>query len=82
MGLLEATNGAMLTVANNVVNTGANITASGTGSVVDLAGVTITGGTLTASGGAALETTGNNTFTGVTIAAGTTYPVASGTTTV
>jgi hypothetical protein len=82
MGLLEATNGATLTVANNVVNTGANITASGTGSVVDLAGVTITGGTLTASGGGALETTGNNTLTGVTIATGTTYPVAGGTTTV
>jgi hypothetical protein len=44
--------------------------------------VTITGGTLTASGGAALETTGNNTLAGVTIAAGTTYPVAGGTTTV
>jgi hypothetical protein len=50
-GLLEATNGGTLTLAADVVDTGAHITASGTGSVVKLDGVSITGGTLTARGG-------------------------------
>ncbi len=81
-GLLEATNGGTLTVAANVLNTGANITASGTGSVVSFDGASITGGTLTATNSGSLATTGSNTLTGVTIASGTTYPVANGTTTI
>jgi hypothetical protein len=82
-GLLEATNGGTLSVATNVTNTGAGaITASGTGSVVSLDGVTVTGGTLTATGGGALTTPGTNTLAGVTVAAGTTYPIATGSTTV
>jgi len=64
-----------------VTNTGANITASGSGSVVNIASSNITGGTLTASGGGALNPTGNDTLTGVTISSGTTYPITAGTTT-
>ena len=77
-GTLEATVGGTLAVDNNVVNTGGKITASGTGSIVDLGGVSITGGTLTAKTGGALETQGTTTLSGVTLATGTTYPVATG----
>jgi YVTN family beta-propeller protein len=58
-GLLEATNGGILELAGGVTfnNTGANITASGTGSMVEfLSGPTIQGGTLTTGGGGSLGT--------------------------
>jgi fibronectin-binding autotransporter adhesin len=77
-GTLEATNGGTLTLNTTVVNTGANIKASGAGSVLSLINASITGGTLTASGGGVIDPTGSDTLSGVTIASGTIYPIATG----
>jgi fibronectin-binding autotransporter adhesin len=70
-GLLEATNGGILSITNNVTNTGANITADGGTVSVN---ATITGGTLNQVGTGVL-TSGSATLNGVTISAGSTYNV-------
>ena len=52
-GLLEATNnGTLYLYSTTINNTGANITASGSGASVGLYGVTVNGGTLNNNGGA------------------------------
>ena len=76
-GLLEATNGNTLAIQTNVENTGGSITASGAGSIVDLAGVTVRGGTLATTGGGAIQSSGTNQLYDVTIASGTTYPISN-----
>jgi hypothetical protein len=64
-GLLEATNGATLTLSgNNIANSGGQISAIGTGSIVQVNGATINGGTLTGTGGGSFNNAGTTTFTG------------------
>jgi fibronectin-binding autotransporter adhesin len=65
-GLLEATNGAALSLGGaSLNNTGGTIAGSGTGSTVQLSGTNITGGTLqTGSGGQLLQSGGFSTFNG------------------
>src|SRR6516162_844303 len=71
-GLLEATNGGILTLHNTI--TGGNITASGAGSTVNVEG-TISGATLNTLGGGVMQSgaSGNPDLNGVTISSGSTY---------
>jgi fibronectin-binding autotransporter adhesin len=71
-GLLEATNGDTLSIQAAVANASGKITASGTNSVVSLAGATVSGGTLNSSGGGAIVATNNTILNGVTISSGST----------
>ena len=80
-GTLEATNAATLNLFNTITNTGANITASGTGSTVNIDDATIIGGTLNATGGGVMQTVGSSDLKGVTISSGTTYATGAGETT-
>ena len=67
--MLEATAGGVLAIQTNVTNTAANITATGSQSVVTISSnAVITGGTLTTASGGAMGTT-NATLQGVTISA-------------
>src|SRR5208337_3307287 len=83
-GLLEATNSGTLQLYGNVIyNAGANITAGGAGTTVDLVGTTIYGGTLNNNGGT-METVGTATLDGKTTGALTlngTYKTTGGATT-
>ena len=80
-GLLEATGGGALTINTTVVGAGGNITASGTGSSVNLNNATIRGGTLNSSAGGVLQTVtgttavldGSTVAGAVTLSAGSTY---------
>ena len=80
-GLLQATGGGALTINTTIIGTGGNITASGTGSSVNLSNSTIRGGTLNSSAGGVLQTVvgttavldGSTTAGAVTISAGSTY---------
>jgi hypothetical protein len=64
-GLLEATNGATLTLnGNNIANSGGQISAIGAGSAVQVNSVTFNGGTLTGTGGGVFNNAGSSTFTG------------------
>jgi hypothetical protein len=84
-GLLEATNAGNLALGSvGVTNTGGNITASGTGSVVSLGNSSVTGGTLNTVSGGVIETAGSTTatLTGVTISKGSTYTASDNATTV
>ncbi len=67
-GILEATGGATLVIASPTVNdANGTITATGTGSVVQLAGTTITDGTIITSDGGAIEAkSGVDEISGVT----------------
>jgi hypothetical protein len=79
--LLEATNSGTLNLFNTITNTGGNITAAGSGSIVNVFG-TITGGTLNTSGGGVMESVGGSAkLAGVTVSTGSTYTAALGTTT-
>ena len=79
--LLEATGGGALTIGTTVVGTGGNITASGTGSSVNLNNATIRGGTLNSSAGGVLQTVAGTSATldgstaagAVTLSTGSTY---------
>jgi hypothetical protein len=79
--LLEATAGGTLAIATNVTNTGANITATGSLSLVTVSSSAITGGTLNTANGGAIETTAAATLQGLTISAGSTYTSLDGVTT-
>jgi hypothetical protein len=73
-GTLEATRSATLNLYQTITNTGANITASGSGSTVNINDATIVGGTLTATGSNVMQTAGGSAeLDGVTISSGTTY---------
>jgi fibronectin-binding autotransporter adhesin len=80
-GLLEATNGGILTLATSTLlnNGGGNITASGAGSTVNVTNTAIAGGTLNTTGGGVMQTVGNSLLAGgtangaVTISDGSTY---------
>jgi len=85
-GLMEATGGATLdvTVVNPLKNTNGTITASGSGSLVEIGSATIQGGTLTTTGGGAMETVTGATLDGITNGAitlsnGSTYTAPVGT---
>jgi hypothetical protein len=80
-GLLEATGGGTLDLQSAVTNTGGNITATGTNSVVNLFGSTITGGTLNTSSGGTMFI-GNSALSGVTISSGSTVTASDNTSTV
>ena len=81
-GLLEATNGGTLAFGGvAVTNTGGNLTASGTGSVVSLFNTSVTGGTLNTSGGGVIESGGTTTLNGVTLSSGSTYTASNNATT-
>jgi hypothetical protein len=67
-GTLIATAGGTLQLTSQTIdNTGGNIYAVTTGSVVNLANTSVTGGTLTALSGGVLQTVGTATLNGVTI---------------
>jgi hypothetical protein len=73
---MEATAGGTLVfAADSVTNTGGTILASGTNSIVDLAGVTITGGTLTSSTGGIFQAYSGATLNTLTISTGSTVNV-------
>jgi hypothetical protein len=76
---LEATSGGTLNLVGAYTNTGGNILATGTNSVVNLNGSTITGGTLTTASGGVIENNGTATLNGVTIPAGSTLTLADNT---
>ena len=85
-GTFEATNGGILliTASNPVNNQGGSITASGSGSTVNIMNATIQGGTLTTSGGGVMQTVNSAVLDGsthgaITIADGSTYLAAPGT---
>ena len=80
-GTLEATNGGTLNLFNAITNTGGAITASGTGSTVNIDGATVVGGTLNTASGGVVETVGTSTLNGVTISSSSTYTTAAGATT-
>ena len=69
-GTLEATNGGTLNLFNTITNTGGAITASGTGSTVNIDDATVVGGTLNTASGGLLQTVGTSTLNGVTISDG------------
>jgi fibronectin-binding autotransporter adhesin len=83
-GTLEATNGGTLQIDNNFNNKGGSIIANGTGSTVQVNGVTIQGGTLTTENGGFMGTFGNggrsildgSTEGAITLSAGSTYTTA------
>jgi fibronectin-binding autotransporter adhesin len=79
-GTLEATAGGTLNMQTVTTNTGGNITASGTGSVVNFTS-SVTGGTLNSSSGGILQTAANDTanLSGVTISTGSTYTTGNNT---
>ena len=80
-GTLEATGGGVLQLFNTITNTGGAITASGTGSTVNVDG-TIAGGTLNTASGGLMQTVGSSAdLNGVTISSGSTYAAGPGTTT-
>ena len=86
-GTLEATGGGILDLATSsaIDDSGGKITATGSGSTVEI-GTTIQGGTLKTSGGGIIETTGTATLDAstdgaITLSNGTTYTAGSGTTT-
>ena len=80
--LLEATAGGLLSIQTNVTNTGANITATGSLSVVTISnGATITGGTLNTANGGAMDSVGSATLQGVTISAGSLFTSSDNSTT-
>ena len=75
--LLEATSGGTLSIQNGVNNAGGNITASGAGSMVQMASANITGGTLSTLSGGTMDTAGGATLNGVTISKGSTYTASN-----
>ena len=77
---LEATAGGVLQLFNKITNTGGAITASGTGSTVNV-NATIVGGTLNTTGGGLMETVSSADLNGVTISTGSTYTTGGGATT-
>src|SRR5580658_602797 len=86
--LFEATNGGtlLLNTTATIVNTGANITANGTGSTVSFDNVTVQGGTLNGLNGGILQTIGNATLDAstsgaITLTDGSTYTGGASTTT-
>ena len=79
-GTLEATGGGVLQLFNTITNTGGAITASGTGSTVNVDG-TIVGGTLTTASGGLMQTVSSADLNAVTISSGSTYAAGPGTTT-
>ena len=80
--LLEATAGGALSIVTNVTNTGANITAIGSQSVVTVSGgAVITGGTLNTASGGAMRSSGSATLQGVTISAKSLFTSSNGSTT-
>ena len=86
-GTLEATGGGILDLVTSsaIVDTGGKITATGSGSTVEI-GTTLQGGTLQTSGGGVIETSGTATLdasTGgaITLVNGSTYTAGSGTVT-
>ena len=78
-GTLEATGGGVLQLFNTITNTGGAITASGTGSDVNVEG-TIVGGTLNTASGGLMHTVSSADLNGVTISSGSTYTTAGATT--
>ena len=78
-GTLEATGSGSLNLFNTITNTGGAITASGTGSDVNVEG-TIVGGTLNTASGGLMHTVGSADLNGVTISSGSTYTTAGATT--
>jgi hypothetical protein len=76
---LEATGGGVLQLFNTITNTGGAITASGTGSTVNVEG-TIVGGTLNTASGGLMQTVSSADLHGVTISSGSTYTTAGATT--
>jgi len=68
-GVLEATNGGALQLNSIIVNnnSGQSITATGSGSALNLSNTTINGGALTASGGATMQNQNTATLNGVTL---------------
>ena len=80
--LLEATAGGALSIVTNVTNTGANITATGSQSVVTVTGgAVITGGTLNTASGGAMRSSGSATLQGVTLSAKSLFTSSNGSTT-
>ena len=79
-GTLEATGGGVLQLFSTITNTGGAITASGTGSTVNVDG-TIVGGTLTTASGGLMQTVSSADLNAVTISSGSTYAAGPGTTT-
>lgn len=88
-GLLEATSGDKLVIANTTVyNTGGTISASGTGSLLELSNSNVYGGTVTLTGASTLQLSGgaiqfgdtvNNSSTGTIEAVGFTTNTLGGT---
>jgi filamentous hemagglutinin len=85
-GLMEATNsGNLLLYANTINNAGGNITANGSGAIVDIMDTTIQGGTLnTLNGGTMVSATdgygetrldGSPAYGAVTISSGSTFEI-------
>ena len=75
-GTLEATSGGVLVLNNTIDNTNGNITASGSGSTVQVSG-TIKNGTLNTSGGGVMEGVGGSSdLNAVTISTGSTFNAA------
>jgi hypothetical protein len=79
-GALEATGGGVLQFFNTITNTGGAITASGTGSTVNVEGA-IVGGTLNTASGGVMQTVSSANLNGVTISSGSAYTAGPGTTT-
>jgi fibronectin-binding autotransporter adhesin len=80
-GTLEATGGGTLEIEDRVDNAGGTIAAHGSGSVVELDGITVVSGTLVTDTCGVIETgAAGATLDGVTIAAGSAIEVISGTT--
>ena len=80
--LLEATAGGFLSILTSVTNKGANITATGSLSAVNISNnATITGGTLNAANGGVMGSTGNATLSGVTVSSGSLFTSNDSTTT-
>jgi PEP-CTERM motif len=85
-GTLEATNGGILTIDNSFNNKGGVIIANGSGSTVNVNGVTIQGGTLTTESGGFMGTAGGDgrsildgsTEGAITLSANSTYTTAGG----
>jgi PEP-CTERM motif len=85
-GTLEATGGGILTIDNNIDNAGGVIISNGSGSTVNVNGVTIQGGTLTTESGGFMGTAGGggrsildgSTEGAITLSAGSTYTTAGG----
>ncbi len=80
-GKLEATGGGWLALYNTITNTGGTIIASGSGSIVAIAGIVVGGTLKTASGGVMENQGGSDDLKGVTIAAGSTFTTFGGGTT-